>query len=111
MTNLFSFTEWLTSNVLWKFEVTFPNISLPTIVAIVGMMRAPQSTLVAETGSDRGVVSAGVRVLQLVSETTTHNITQSTLVAELGPDRCGVTSDMCMYYYLSQNNTTYQVLK
>ena len=51
----------LTSNVLWKFDCTFPNISLPTMVAIVGRIKAPHNTLVAEIGSDRGTVSAGIR--------------------------------------------------
>ena len=36
-------------------------MSLPTIVAMVGRMRAPHKTLVAEMGSDRGTVSAGMR--------------------------------------------------
>ena len=31
------------------------------MVAMVGMTRAPQSTRVAETGSERGAVSAGTR--------------------------------------------------
>ena len=31
------------------------------MVAMVGRMRAPQRTLVAEIGSDRGTVSAGMR--------------------------------------------------
>lgn len=58
----------LTSNVLWKFDSTWPNISLPTIVAIVGRMRAPQRIRVAEIGSDRGAVSAGIRCWVLGSE-------------------------------------------
>ena len=51
----------LTNKVLWKLELMFPNMSLPTMVAIVGRMSAPQRTLVAETGSVRGWVSAGMR--------------------------------------------------
>ena len=45
----------------WKLEETVPNMSLPTMVAMVGMMRAPHKTRVAEMGSDRGVASAGTR--------------------------------------------------
>ena len=55
----------LTKSVLWKLLLTLPNMSLPTAVAKVGKMRAPQSTLVAERGSVRGPISAGVRVLGL----------------------------------------------
>lgn len=57
----------LTSSVLWKFEVTLVNISLPTVVAIVGIMSAPHNTRVADMGSVRGPVSAGTRVCELLS--------------------------------------------
>ena len=58
-----------TRSVLWKFEVTLLNRSLPTTVAMVGMMRAPHSTRVAEMGSDSGPVSAGTRQPRMSSVT------------------------------------------
>lgn len=47
--------------VLGKFELTLLNISLPTIVTIVGKTRAPHKILVAETWSAKGLASAGIR--------------------------------------------------
>ena len=38
-------------------------MTLPTSVAIVGKMRAPHNTRVADKGSDRGTVSAGIRAI------------------------------------------------
>lgn len=51
----------LTKIVLCKFELTLLNISLPTIVAIVGKTRAPHKIRVAETWSAKGLASAGIR--------------------------------------------------
>lgn len=51
----------LTKIVLCKFELTLLNISLPTIVAIVGKTRAPHRIRVAETWSAKGLASAGIR--------------------------------------------------
>lgn len=41
--------------------MTLLNISLPTIVAMVGKTSAPHRILVADTWSARGVASAGIR--------------------------------------------------
>ena len=38
-------------------------MTLPTIVAMVGRIRAPHNTRVADRGSDRGTVSAGIRAI------------------------------------------------
>ena len=65
----------LTNKVRWKLEETVPNMSLPTTVAIVGVMRAPQRTRVAEMGSESGAVSAGIREYSASSVTKTGNIT------------------------------------
>lgn len=51
----------LTRMVLCRFELTLLNISLPTMVAMVGKTRAPHRILVADTWSARGVASAGIR--------------------------------------------------
>ena len=51
----------LTRMVLCRFELTLLNISLPTMVAMVGKTRAPHRILVADTWSARGLASAGIR--------------------------------------------------
>lgn len=53
----------LTSNALLKLEETFSNKAFPRRVETVGKRRAPQSILVADTGSDNG----GISWLKLVS--------------------------------------------
>lgn len=49
-----------TRMVLWRFELTLLNISLPTMVAMVGKTRAPHRMRVADTWSASGLVSAGI---------------------------------------------------
>lgn len=51
----------LTRMVLCRLELTLLNMSLPTMVAMVGKTRAPHRILVADTWSARGVASAGIR--------------------------------------------------
>lgn len=46
--------------VLWRFELTLLNISLPTMVAMVGNTRAPHRMRVADTWSASGLASAGI---------------------------------------------------
>ena len=47
--------------VLCRLELTLLNMSLPTMVAMVGNTRAPHRILVADTWSARGLASAGIR--------------------------------------------------
>lgn len=47
--------------VLCRLELTLLNMSLPTMVAMVGKTRAPHRILVADTWSARGLASAGIR--------------------------------------------------
>ena len=47
--------------VLCRLELTLLNMSLPTMVAMVGNTRAPHRILVADTWSARGLASAGMR--------------------------------------------------
>lgn len=49
-----------TRMVLWRLELTLLNISLPTMVAMVGNTRAPHKILVADTWSASGLDSAGI---------------------------------------------------
>ena len=51
----------LTNIVLCKFECSDPNMSFPHMVAIVGKIRAPHRTLVADIGSAIGMSSVGTR--------------------------------------------------
>ena len=58
----FIICQILTRRARWRLEWTKPKHSLPISVEIVGSIKAPQSNLVRDTGSDSGVGSAGVRV-------------------------------------------------
>ncbi len=50
-----------TRMVLCRLELTLLNMSLPTMVAMVGKTRAPHRIRVADTWSARGLASAGMR--------------------------------------------------
>ena len=90
----------LTNKVRWKLEETVPNMSLPTTVAIVGVMRAPQRTRVAEMGSESGAVSAGIREYSASSVTKTGNITEM-----------GEREALCPPEYTGTNKTMENCLK
>lgn len=51
------------SIVLWKFDFMESKNNFPNIFAIVGINKAPQRTLVAEMGSDKGGILLSVLVV------------------------------------------------
>lgn len=94
----------LTRRVLWKLDSTCPNISLPTIVAMVGNTRAPQRIRVTEIGSDNGAVYAGMRYCPVWSTITrlSHKFKVQCLLNQMVSNRWILS----LYWYRMVYNNT-----